>query len=393
MSGTHTHNGIVIIGSGMAGVTLAREIRKLAAGIPVTLITADDGSVYSKPMLSNALAQNKSPDALVQKSAGAFAAEMNVTVKAHTYVRAIDRAAKQVRVEGPDGGTQVPYGQLVLALGARARDYQVEGSGAAPLFSVNTLDDYTHWREALSADARVLIVGAGLIGLEFANDLSITGHAVEVVDPAPWALGRLLPEALAREMEAAFSGIGVKMHMGRAVTGMIPADGGGWIARLDDGRRIAFDVALSAIGLVPHTQLAKDAGLEVAQGIRVDAWLRTSDRDIYALGDCAQTEAGVLPFVLPLMAQARALAGTLAGRPEPLRLPALPVTVKTPALACVVCPPRPGQTGQWRVEGQGPDRKALFLNENGDVLGFALTGAETKARQVLAKDVPDLLAA
>jgi rubredoxin-NAD+ reductase len=145
--------------------------------------------------------------------------------------------------------------------------------------------------------------------------------------------------------------------------------------------------------LVANTQLAQSAGLEVGRGIRVDALLRTSDPSIYALGDCAETDAGVLPFILPLMSAARALAKTLLGTPTPLCLPALAVTVKTPALPTVVCPPLPGAEGKWTIEGQGQDRRAVFIDLTGKQLGFALTGTETKARQSLSRDMPDLLAA
>ena len=156
---------------------------------------------------------------------------------------------------------------------------------------------------------------------------------------------------------------------------------------------VTFDIALSAIGLAPNTALAADAGLAVDQGVRVDAFMRTSDAAIFAIGDGAQSDAGVLPYILPVMTQARALAKTLTGESTAVQLPALPVAVKTPALPCVVCPPKPGAAGEWRVDGVGDDLKALFIGPDGKALGFALSGAETKARQALAKEMPDLLAA
>ncbi|HEY9164259.1 MAG TPA: FAD-dependent oxidoreductase [Magnetovibrio sp.] len=384
---------IVVIGSGIAGITLVREIRKLNTDASITLITADDGDVYSKPMLSNAFAQGKTLSSLVQKSADVLATELNITVRASTKVLRLTRTDKSVTVEGPGGRDTVRYGQLVLATGANARAYRVEGSGGAPLYSVNNLDDFARWREALTPGARVLIIGAGLIGSEFANDLRTGGYGVSVVDPAPWPLGRLLPEALGGAMADALEQAGIALHMGRAVTAMLPSDKGGWVAKLDDGKLVEFDIALSAIGLVANTDLAKDAGLSVEQGIRVDGMLRTSDPDIFALGDCAQTDAGVLPYILPVMAAARALAKTLTGMPTSLHLPALPVSVKTPALACVVCPPPFGATGHWVVQGKGRDLKALYMSDDGKALGFALTGNETPARQAMAKDMPDLLAA
>ncbi len=383
---------IVIIGTGMAGVTLARELRKFDQDATIHMITSDDGQVYSKPMISNAFAQGKSPDTLVQKTAQQMAEDLNVRVWTHTQVQSIDRAARSLHMDGPGGGRIIGYGDLVLATGATPRPFEVEGSTSVSLPAVNSLTDYARWRAGLTEDARVLIVGAGLIGLEFANDLVNVGYRVEVVDPMAKPLGRLLPDKLGRIMQDALTDIGVTFHMGTTVTGIAPSVNGN-VARLANGERIAFDHALSAIGLLPNTGLAQDAGLTVKRGIRVDAYLRTSDAHIYALGDCAETDAGVLPFILPLMAEARALAKTLTGAPAPVDLPALPVAVKTPALPTVVCPPAPGAKGDWIVEGDGHDRRALFVSPDGEELGFVLTGTETKARQTLAKEMPRLLAA
>ncbi len=391
MNATNTQYDIVIIGTGIAGTALVREVRKHNPNISIAMITADSGQIYAKPMLSNALAQNKTPDALVQKTAEAYGAEMNVCVHSETRVDNIERDAKAVHVHGPEGHSVIGYDKLILAQGAHAREYSIEGAAVAPLFSVNSLDDYSAWRAALSPDARVLLIGAGLIGTEFANDLVGAGYDVSMVDMSPWPLGRLLPESLGREMQRALNSAGVRCHMNRMVRRMVMADPVGdasWSAHLDDGSKISFDIALTAIGVVPNTALAKTAKLAVDQGIRVNDMLATSDENIYALGDCAETQAGVLPYIQPIMIQARALARTLTGRPQPLELPAMAVTVKTPSLPCVVCPPPPAAKGEWVVKGEGADRHAVFATADGAPLGFALSGTRTKARQALIKEMP-----
>ncbi|KIM00654.1 Rubredoxin-NAD(+) reductase [Paramagnetospirillum magnetotacticum MS-1] len=380
-------NGVVILGSGLGGYTLARELRKLDAQVSITIVTADGGESYSKPMLSAAFAQGKDALSLMQKSPGQMAEDLKATILARHRVAAIRRDAKTVVIRRPDGDEmELGYGRLVLALGADPRPYVAEGSETAGLRTVNDLDDYAAWRAALSPGARVLLVGAGLIGSEFANDLAGAGFCVAVVDPAPWPLGRLLPQALGEEMAKALGEAGISFHLGRSVTRWSMGR-----AELDDGSAIAYDQALSAIGLIPRTRLASEAGLVVERGIKVDGSLATSDPAIFAMGDCAETPAGLLPFILPLMAEAKALAATLAGCETPLKLPALPVVVKTPALPMVVCPPAPGAVGDWVMEGAGRDRKALFVSPQGKALGFALSGARVNERQSLAKEMPDLL--
>ena len=378
---------VVIVGSGLAGYTLARELRKRSAELPITIVTADGGEIYTKPMLSNALAKHHSPDALVQKTAAAFAEEAGVTILTRTRVVTIDRGNRTVVT---DGGGSVAYDRLVLALGADARVFPAPGSDAVGIATVNDLDDYRAWRNRIKAGDRVLLIGAGLIGCEFANDLAGAGFKVMVVDPAPWPLSRLLPEEVGTMLSLALENIGATFHLGRTVARYEAAEAG-FSATLSDGSSVGFDHALSAVGLAPRTKLAKDAGLGVRGGIVVDHALRTSDPHIYALGDCAETKAGVLPFIAPLLAEARVLAATLTGDETPLHLPALPVLVKTPALPLVICPPKPGAEGAWTVERTEAGAAAVFHTPQGEDIGFALAGAATGGQQDMAKRMPDLL--
>ena len=386
---TTTHKtDVLIIGSGMAGTTLVRELRKLDSEKSIHVVTADDGAQYSKPMLSNAFAQNKSPEGLVQKSATYWAGENDVTIMTHTRVSAINRPTKTVVVASREGRSVIAYEQLVLAIGASPRPYAPLAITPKPLPAVNSLSDYADWRSDMKPGERVLIIGAGLIGAEFANDLAGAGFSVDVVDPAPHPLGRLLPDKLGLLMQAKLVEQGVTFHMNQTVQFITDSE-----ARLTGGGVVEYDHVLSAIGLVANVELAQDCELKTDQGIVVDNFMMTTDPHIYALGDCAQTKAGVLPYIQPLMIQARALARTLTDDPTPVVIPALPVVVKTPALPTVVCPPPVGTKGEWIVEGEGMDQRAVFMAPNGQILGFALTGDATQSRMSLAREVPDLLAA
>jgi rubredoxin-NAD+ reductase len=382
---------LVIVGSGLAGYSLAKEIRKRDAGIPITIVTADGGEVYTKPMLSNAFARRHQVDDLVQKNAAALAEELDVEILSRTPVLAIDRENRILEIGPADSSETLSYGRLVLALGADPRVFPAEGSDRVDICTVNDLDDYRGWRARIGQGGKILLIGAGLIGCEFANDLASAGFEVAVVDPAPWPLARLLPAEIGEQLIRALEQAGCRLHMGRTVAGY-ETTGTVLSAILDDGTRVGFEHALSAVGLKARTDLAAAAGLEVQDGILVDRLLRTSDPNIFALGDCARTPAGPLPYIAPLLAEARALAATLTGTETELRLPALPVVVKTPALPLVVCPPPAGTQGAWELDPAEDDGTvAVFRTPTGAELGFALAGGKTRLHQQMAKRMPDLL--
>jgi rubredoxin-NAD+ reductase len=165
----------------------------------------------------------------------------------------------------------------------------------------------------------------------------------------------------------------------------------GVAAELANGTTIEADLVLSAIGLRPRVELARDAGLTVNRGIVTDALLQTSASNVYALGDCAEVTGFNLPFVMPIMQAARALAKTLQGTPTAVIYPAMPVVVKTPACPTVVCPPPLGVEGKWEETVATDGVRALFHDGAGKLRGFALVGVATKDKQALAKDIPLLL--
>jgi rubredoxin-NAD+ reductase len=373
---------IVIIGSGLAGYTLARELRKLDRETPLALVTADDGGFYSKPMLSNALAARKGAGELALKPAAAMAAELNASVHAGTEVQAIDLSARRLRT--PEG--ELSWSKLVLATGADPIRLPLSGEGAAAVLSVNDLRDYARFRAAIEGGKRVAVLGAGLIGCEFANDLVMGGHQVEVADIAAQALGRLLPAEAAAALRAALAAAGVRWHLGKKAVA-VERCGKALVLRFEDGTHIETDIVLSAVGLAPRTALARAAGLAVKRGIVVDRFLRTSDAQVYALGDCAEVEGQVLPFVMPIMHAARALASTLDGSDKAVIYPPMPVVVKTPALSTVVCPPAPGVAGVWQTEAASGGTLSRYVDAAGSLIGFALTGGAAAHKNQLLKEL------
>ena len=380
---------IVIVGTGLAGYTLVRELRKLDAARPLVVVSRDHAHFYSKPMLSNALAGKKTAATLVMKTADKMAAELNFTLRANSSVRGIDPATH--RIEFDDDST-LAYGELVLALGADPIRLTLQGGAAAAVLSVNDLGDYERFAEQLEGVGSVAILGGGLIGCEFANDLLARGITATVIDIAQWPLSRLLPEAAGNRLRSKLEAAGVRFRFGAAVRSVGRGGDGAFQLALDDGSVLAADLVLSAIGLRPRTELAAQAGIEVNRGIVVNRLLATSALQVHALGDCAEVAGHTLPYVLPIMQQARALAATLVGKPTPVVYPAMPVTVKTPACPTVVCPPPMNAAGAWSVSLSEDACDARFHSPEGVLLGFALLGAATSQRQALAATVPGLLA-
>lgn len=378
---------LVIIGTGLAGYNLAREFRKLDAQTPLLLITADDGRSYSKPMLSTGFAMGKDADSLGMMSAGQMAIQLNAEIRTHTRVTRLDPQHRRVWI----GNEPVPYRDLVLAWGAQTLEVPLAGDAADAVFPINDLLDYGRFRAAAAGKRRVLILGTGLIGCEFANDLLLGGYEVELVSPDQQVMPALLPPAAANAVRHGLETLGAGFHFGRVVE-RLDRTAEGLQAQLSDGQRLDCDLVISAVGLRPRTELARAAGLETARGIVVDRLLQTSAEHVYALGDCAEVGGLNLLYVMPLMSGVRALSRTLSGTPVTVSYGPMPVTVKTPVCPLVVSPPPAGSEGTWNVEGEGSDITALFRDGDGQLLGYALTGTAVKQRLALNKELPPVLA-
>lgn len=387
-------NPVVIIGSGMAGYTLAREFRKLDSTTPVVMISADDAVNYAKPTLSNALVGNKHPDQIGLGDAAKMSEQLNITILAHTQVQHIDCANHQISLtSGQDKPTLQAYSKLILAVGANPIRLPIEGNAAQDIYVVNSLADYRRFRENLSLrhEKRVLLLGAGLIGCEFANDLKTTGHDVTVVDIAAQPLGRLLPEQTAKAFQTGLESIGIRFALNTTVA-RIDSLNNDYQVTLADGTELVVDIVLSAIGLRPNLELAEAANIQTSRGISVDTLLQTNQPDIYALGDCAEVDGHLLPYVMPLMQQARALAKTLTGTPTAVHYPAMPVAVKTPAAPLTVLPAPVDAAVTWDTETFDDGMIAKATDDTGTLRGFVLLGATAaKQRMALTKLVPDLL--
>ena len=384
------HPPVVILGTGLAGYGLAKEFRKHDEETPLILITSDDGRSYSKPMLSTGFTKDHSADDLAQLDAGGMARMLKASVWTMTKVNDIDTANQLIKVG--DAQTAIHYGKLVLAVGAEVIRPPIEGDGLDLVYSVNDLLDYDDFRTAIKKNGvkKVCLIGAGLFGCEYTNDLLNGGFEVEAVDPLGYCLPTLLPEEAGKAVQSALEAKGAKFHFGPLVTRVDKAEEG-VVVTLNSGETIAADLVVSAVGVRPRTELASASGLDTNRGVITNRLLQTSAPNVYALGDCAEVNGHVLVYVAPLMAAARALGKTLAGEPTEVVYPAMPVTIKTPACPVVVAPPAMDAQGDWTITADGSNVKGEFRGAAGDLLGFALTGDATKEKMALQKELPGIL--
>ncbi len=276
-------SGIVIVGAGQAGASLAAKLRSLGYEGAVTLIGEEPVPPYQRPPLSKGyLLREMELDRLYLRAAS-FWEEQNVTLKLGGAVTAIDRTAKTVRV----GGETIPYDQLALTTGSRPRRLPASIGGELPgVYTVRTLADVDAMAPEFGAGRKLLIVGGGYIGLEAAAVGSKLGLDVTLIEMAP----RILQRVAAPETSDYFR----KLHADHGVnilenTGLDRLIGEGHVsgAVLSDGTEIQLDFAIVGVGITPATLLAEEAGLEIDNGIRTDEYGLTSDPNIWAAGDCA----------------------------------------------------------------------------------------------------------
>jgi len=371
---------LIVIGSGLAGYTLVKEFRKYNQYRRIIMISQDDGREYSKPMLSTGFSKGKDADSLAMNGADAMSKSLKIEIRTFKQVSAIDTKHKKVVIEEDE----IEYSDLVLALGSEPIQLPIEGN--EHLMHVNDLMDYYEFHKSVQDNKNIVILGAGLVGCEYAHDLSLAGFNVTLVAPEAQPLSRLVPKECGETLIPALQALGVRMFMGRSAMKITKVDDRFEVS-LDDNSTISADVLLSAVGLKARTALAKTAGLTVGKAVEVDRQLKTSENHIYALGDCAEVSGLHLLYVQPLINCARSLAKTLAGQNNLIQYPVMPVMVKTPSMPVVTCPPSDLSRGQWSIEGRTPHLQAVFRDSDENLLGYALTGNCVVEKRKLSQEL------
>jgi rubredoxin---NAD+ reductase len=302
--------GVVIVGGGRAGWQMAEALRALDAALPITLVSTCAADVYDKPLLSVAMARQMDLGKLIKETGVVAAARLGVHLLAHTNA---------VR-------STLRYDHLVLAHGAMAA--LPPALPAALVWRVNHLGAYQRLRAALGASTKdVLIVGAGLIGSELANDLALGGHRITLLDVMAQPLARWPGEQVGAPLLEAWKDLPIRFVGGVQVAGVEKI---GDKVRLTTacGQKFAADQVIAAAGLMTPPRLAQSASLAWDNGIAVDAaTLQTSDPRIHALGDCITVAGQASRYIEPIGRQARTIAAQLCGR-EPVPYEAKPAVVR-----------------------------------------------------------------
>jgi 3-phenylpropionate/trans-cinnamate dioxygenase ferredoxin reductase component len=278
---------IAIVGAGLAGAKAAEALRTDGFAGRIVLFGDEPHRPYERPPLSKDYLQGRADRDAAFVHPADWYAEHGVELRLADPVTALDPAGHRLSTSS---GDRFSYDKLLLSTGASPVRLPVPGAGLAGVHQLRTLDDSDALRAALRPDRRVVIVGGGWIGLETAAAARAAGASVTVLEQADLPLLRVLGPRLAAVFADLHVAHGVRLHTRAGVTGLGAAPGhpsAVGSVRLDDGREIAADLVVVGIGVRPNVELARAAGLEVDNGIVVDAALRTSDPDICAAGDVA----------------------------------------------------------------------------------------------------------
>jgi 3-phenylpropionate/trans-cinnamate dioxygenase ferredoxin reductase subunit len=278
-----TQGPVLIVGAGHAGFQLATSLRQHGFSGRIGLINDEAHLPYQRPPLSKAYLKGEGrPDSLMFRP-DKFYRDQNIELMADRAV-SIDRAARRLALAS---GAALDYGHLVLATGARNRLLDIPNANLKDVLYLRTLDESEALRQRIASGQRVVVIGAGFIGLEFAATARAKGLKVDVAELGARVMARAVTAEISQFFQARHTAAGIRIHLGVQATS-IEGDGTNVTGvSLSDGRHVPADLVVVGVGVLPNIELAAQAGLAVASGIIVNEQLLTSDPDISAVGDCA----------------------------------------------------------------------------------------------------------
>ncbi|MEK6218280.1 MULTISPECIES: FAD-dependent oxidoreductase [unclassified Psychrobacter] len=400
-SSTASKKGVVIIGAGLAGWHVIDAIRAKDTEIPITLITADSGDRYHKPMLTMAISQNKRASDLVRASGSEAANTAEVTLLANTQVTDIDPVSQTVQVrstaQSDDTLTTIGYEKMVLAMGAHP--IFPKSLPQDLVWHVNHIERFSQLQEKLTTGSQhVAIVGAGMVGTEIAEDLLKAGHKVTLIDLNDAPLSQMLPAKATARITKAIESQGIQFLGGYQVSAVTRVNDDGNNNDSEDAEKLQVDYAplstnadntdtqpleplivdhvIASTGLTVDEQLPAAAGVEFDRrtGIVVDAaTLRTNAANIYAIGDCMSINGVACRYVAPLRAQAATIADDILGhehsgydhKPPMIRLKNKAISVMVTGV--------PQAAGNWQVKTESDDELIMDLLDDNEAVSATVT--------------------
>ena len=311
---------IIIVGAGHAGGSAAALLRQHGWEGGIVLIGTEPELPYQRPPLSKGWLKGEETAESLQLRSSRFYEEHRITVRTGTKAEAIDPAAQTVRLAD---GEALPYARLILATGSSNRPLPVPGADLEGILELRTTAHADALQASLKPGARIAVVGGGFIGLEVAASARKLGAEAVVIEREE----RLLQRVVCPELSAYFARRhreeGVELRLGASVAGFEGDNGKVSAVLLADGGRIPCDAALVGIGALAEDGLARQAGLACENGVTVDLEARTSDPDIYAVGDCAWRPMPLYDVMFRLesvpnaLEQANQAARSICGKPAP----------------------------------------------------------------------------
>lgn len=388
-----TSNGVVIVGAGLAGWHVIDAIRAKDKDIPITLITADNGDRYHKPMLTMAISQNKSATDLVRATGADAAAAANVNLHANTQVSDVNAASQQLHLISAlrsdpvyTNYATISYDKLVLAMGAHP--IFPKSLPEDLVWHVNHIERFGQLQEQLATGSQsVAIVGAGMVGTEIAEDLLRAGHEVTLIDLNDAPLAQMLPPKATARIAQEVKSQGINFLGGCQVSSITRNNEGKLqvsyepIASATDSSEkqpepLIVDHVIASTGLLVDDKLPAAAGVEFDRrtGIVVDATtLRTNASNIYAIGDCMSINGVACRYVAPLRAQAATIADDILGhdhegydhKPPMIRLKNKAISVMVTGV--------PQAAGNWQVKTESEDELIMELLDNNNKVSATLS--------------------
>ncbi len=379
--------GIVIVGAGLAGWHVIDAIRTKDKDIPITLITADNGDRYHKPMLTMAISQKKSAADLVRATGSDAAEAAQVTLLANTHVMNIDPVSQTLQIASStqsETPTAISYDKMVLAMGAHP--IFPKSLPEDLVWHVNHIERFGQLQEKLASGSQhVAIVGAGMVGTEIAEDLLKAGHQVTLIDLNDAPLSQMLPSKATARIAGAVKSQGINFLGGYQITEVIRISDGNNIGKLQvsyepldaqntvssQSEPLIVDHVIASTGLTVDDKLPAAAGVEFNRrtGIVVDATtLRTNTSSIYAIGDCMSINGVACRYVAPLRAQAATIADDILGhdhdgyehKPPMIRLKNKAISVMVTGV--------PQAAGNWQITTETDEELIMnLLDDNNEV--------------------------